>query len=421
MENKLDRIYNSFIGLEDPLNFFRGLGEYLEYVNSVPSLKKAFDGQIETRNKLYRKIEKSETKIEQEITEAQQELLKIIEDNKVDTSQFKRYTTFPALNTTNIFDEFQDYLNGRFSINGYRSDTVQKFLFDLAINLKNLGYEDKVKHFLVSDEDYASYYNRIEPNVMVYKNEFGNFIFSKTRPERFETIALLENERILKPWGSFEKLKKFKKAYDCVLNNINFWGDLNAGKETPEFSLELEVRNVIDVCDMIEDLKLIVKNNTKNFSISQSGNNSRQIKELKVEQFRYSTQTVHRVLSGNIGENNSKEDYSSLTEEINLKTYGIKISGNKASKGSDKPKKVFNPSERKLLYFFYMKCRNSKDEYFKLKFISKEFGQPEGTIKNSMTAINKTIGELVSKEKKVRVQLFENSRDRGYRLNPKLI
>lgn len=64
--------------------FFKGLAEYLEYVFTVPELKKVLREQMEERNQLYVKVAKLEEQSLKELDEAKIKLLKLIEKLKVD-------------------------------------------------------------------------------------------------------------------------------------------------------------------------------------------------------------------------------------------------------------------------------------------------------------------------------------------------
>jgi hypothetical protein len=125
-------------------------------------------------------------------------------------------------------------------------------------------------------------------------------------------------------------------------------------------------------------------------------------------------------------ETNSKltensNNYSYSTEEINLKTYGIQIKGNFISRKGIKDKKIFDPTEHKLIYFLYFKYKNNKDECFDIKTLEKELGNPKGTLKNSITNIHRKIRGILSEDKKIQIQLIKNEHNRGYHLNPKIL
>jgi len=295
-QQQLEKIYNNFINYEQPFDFFKGLAGYLEYIYSVPKLKSSFDKRMEERNIHYRKIEKLEEKIGQEFNDSQQKIIGLIKRKNIDTSKFQRYVSFPSgFDSNNVYKEFEDFVSGKFNTSGFRSNKIQEYLFEFAINLRKMGYKKEMGGFLVSDEDYRFYYSKINGDGSMTKNEHGNFIFSKTWFDRFESITLLENERLLKPWGSFEKLYKFEKAYDEVLNNRNFWYYLNSGKEIPEFDMQLEVHNMLDICDMMEDLKILKNDSPDNFNLHKTYPTNK-IKKLKIELFKPALQIVHSLI-----------------------------------------------------------------------------------------------------------------------------
>lgn len=416
---KFEQNYKLFIDSEDPLTFFRGLGQYIQYIYSIPKLKKAFNNRIEERNRQYRKIEKIQTKVEQEIKNAQEKIVKVIKVKKLDTTKFQRYVTFPAVKTE-LFTDFDDYLNNRFTVSGYRSDTIQNFLFDIAVNIQKMGYEDEIKEFSVSDKDYSSYYGKINNNGTIVSNQYGNYIFSPTWPERFIEIHLLETERLLKPWGSFEKLFNFQKAYNAVLNNVNLWSDLNHGKIKTKFRLELDVHNLHDTCEMIEDFKVLLSKNSLSFNHS----NNWSIRKLHIEPFQTAVKTVHSYLLREMEENNEnkKDNDIDTTEEIKLKTHRIKIKDNSISKGDIKPRKVFNPTDKALIYFLYNEFLKNRERCFSSKLLSEKLKRKEGYIDNRVTKINKIIGKIASEVVSVKIIFIKYEKKySGYHLDYKFL
>ena len=99
----------------------------------------------------------------------------------------------------------------------------------------------------------------------------------------------------------------------------------------------------------------------------------------------------------------------------------MKITGNSISKGSEKSKKAFNPTERQLIYSLYFKFQNNNNECFKIKQLAEELEKSEGNLKNSITNIHKTIGKTVSKDTPPTVLFIKNEPKRGYHLNSKLL
>lgn len=110
------------------------------------------------------------------------------------------------------------------------------------------------------------------------------------------------------------------------------------------------------------------------------------------------------------------------SEEIYLKTLGIKIKGDCIAKGTMNLKKVFNPTEKALIYFLFFRFLKNKDECFTTASLAKELKKSEGYIKNSLTDIYKIIRKTMSQvNTSIKWEpLIKNESRRGYHLNPRL-
>ncbi|MFA5778193.1 MAG: hypothetical protein WC870_01750 [Candidatus Paceibacterota bacterium] len=110
------------------------------------------------------------------------------------------------------------------------------------------------------------------------------------------------------------------------------------------------------------------------------------------------------------------------SEEIYLKTLGIKIKGDCIAKGTMNLKKVFNPTEKALIYFLFFRFLKNKDECFTIDSLAKELKKSEAYIKNSLTNIYKIIRKTMSQANtSIKWEpLIKNEPRRGYHLNPRL-
>jgi len=227
MENareNLIRNFDAFILMEQPLAFFKGLAGYVNFASKSSPYKEIFIGQTSEYEKLNDKIMGLEDKSLKESVKARDELISIIRKQGLDIKTFKRVQTFSFNDDTDLIQEFDAYLDGNKAVgNGFRSDSLQQYLFDIAANLLTLGYKDDLNPYLASNEQYGAYYSRINGpgSSLITGNTHGNFIFSKTWPERWQATRALDRQRGLMPWWSFVRLSQFKRVYDVVLQNEN--------------------------------------------------------------------------------------------------------------------------------------------------------------------------------------------------------
>lgn len=349
----LERLYKTAIEEENPFAFYKALEVYIESVLDTPILKKVVDEQIKERNDLYEKIDRAEIESQKEMRKAKDKLLAFIKKNSVDTSNFFHLNTFFMSSNTDVVSELEQYEKSN-NKESNQSKTLSAFLFDISANLLKLGHKDAVKDFLVSDEEYNKYYDRINGTSGYFlRNENGNFIFSKTWPERFEQENLLENGRVFGPWGAFEAILKFHRAFELVAQNVNFWSLAENVFQKP-----LRVEDFVDVVWMIEDLYHLGGkthgNSPRRYGSSSQAN---KLDKLDTPAFKNTLQMVHNTFLQTLENNDIPEEKSSKGEKIKeitfikkktqpKPTYSFYINGNL---GETKPLRSDSSQIRKLI------------------------------------------------------------------------
>ena len=215
----LQRRYDTFATRETSSAFFSGLGDYIDYVMSIPKLSSILKAQMDIREVEYEKVKTLEKKAVAELEVSKEKLLKIIEENKIDPKTLSQDMSFIPTSSwrggdTNILEHLKMFETGEVTISGFYSDSLQKFLFDIAAGLLQLGHKNELKEFIVEPEEYGGYYDVINGPDKEFHfggNTRGNFIFSETWPKRFEQSRVIEASRGIEPWGVFEALVKFWK------------------------------------------------------------------------------------------------------------------------------------------------------------------------------------------------------------------
>src|SRR3990167_617778 len=198
----LERIFLDFIEETQPLSFFKGLAEYVDYVFAVPELKQVFAVQMEERNARYAEIQTLEEQAVAEVKAAAAKLVRVVEKKKIDVSTFDRFATMSLGQFDNILVELEALGTGGLYIAEHLSDSVEKYLFDIGANILALGNKKEVSGFVVSDNEYLDLHAQIDGRARsgIMGNIHGNFIFSRARIERAKLSALIETERELKSW-----------------------------------------------------------------------------------------------------------------------------------------------------------------------------------------------------------------------------
>ncbi len=291
-EKALERLHAIAAGQEDALAFFRALELYVKYALETPLLKGIFDKQIRERNIRYEKIEEIEKAAEEEMRAAKNKIMDIIRTSSIDSSLFERHSTFPKPPYNDLIAELEAYENKEMRRSGFYSDNMQVYLFDIATNLQKMGYGGELKDFHVSQNAYTDYYQRIKGTSGYWfaGNDSGSFIFSKKWPERFEQEIILERERSLKPWGSFELLFQFKSSYDAVLENMSFW---EISDEESAFGHAFRAEDIMEIAFMAEDLQHLMGQTRPDSPRKFKGAFSPELDRLSMPTFKAALQIVH--------------------------------------------------------------------------------------------------------------------------------
>lgn len=261
----LERFYNNFINQEQGGYFFIGLADYLNYVLETPILSGLVFKVIEKRDEEYEKLESLEKKSFEELESAKTKLLKIIEENKIDTYAIK--PIFPFLANINIVEELKMFEKDRKELNysGHLIGQFNQYLFNIAKGISEQGHKDKLAEFTLSEKEYTEHHNEPQNGVYFGNNIYGNFVFSKTLKFKRKQEEYIENARKSELWSVFDELLKFNRAFTEKRKNRYSFEFLN--NETA--ATNKEVRDNVDITYMIEDLDKI--NGVKNNNILSDG------------------------------------------------------------------------------------------------------------------------------------------------------
>jgi hypothetical protein len=291
----LERHYDLFANATSSWEFFSGLANYSSYVLKTPELRRIVGREMQKRNAMLRKRGRYENRAIQELNEVKEKLLSVIEINKIDVRGFDQASSWkpnPRGKDETILTDLKFFEEGKISISGNYSDNLEHYIFDIAANLLRLGYEKEIKDFIVSNEQYAGYYARINGNegsgLVLDGNIHGAFIFSKTWPSRFEQDRAIERARNLEPWGAFEALIKLHKAREAVLDDKNLRGILVDAFHDTDYVFD--THDAVNIVYAAEDIKALMKN---------SYADERELGYLKISRFRPLSATVHSYMLQN--------------------------------------------------------------------------------------------------------------------------
>lgn len=98
----LERYYNAFINLENPKDFFIGLGDYLEFADSVTEFDRITGEILAQRKSFEEKLEVFKAKALEKISAIKKELFEYVSREKIQSETIGR-----------AFKDYEDWLSGR--------------------------------------------------------------------------------------------------------------------------------------------------------------------------------------------------------------------------------------------------------------------------------------------------------------------
>lgn len=341
IEKNLERLYKLAIEQELRFPFFKALQAYLDFALKEPRLKSVIEGQMTQRNNQYEKMREAEEVAVKEMRLAKDKILSVIKKKMVDTSDFERPSTLPVWNTEgrNIVDELEAIEDNKIQIYSAQSHSsmLQAYLFDISAGLLKRGYAKELGNLVVPLKEYNEYYQRINDTSGYFfaGNTNGNFIFSRNWPKIFEYKNLMERERVLKPWGAFEKTIQFMRAFHNVLTDTSIW---KIEETISPYDYLLDEKDLVEVFHMTEDFYHISGQKRGDSARRFKGNSSPELDVLHTPTFKNVLETIHSVfieatevesIPEKIVENKKIKEITFVKKKTKPKqTYDFYINGN---------------------------------------------------------------------------------------------
>ena len=299
----LKQHYNAFVDQPRLLAFFSGLADYVSFILETPVLKRITDKVMEKKWNQYTELDRLENERLKELGAAKRKLLKIIKDNNIDPNSLSsHFSTFPD-DRENLLKRLDDFEQGRFSISGFKSDNIERYLFDMAANIANLGHKELLKKFIVPGEEYGRYNKDSDSGVEITGNVHGNFVFSRTLPMRRRQESLLKKAGAFDLWGALDPLLKLQWVYSKKTAGAGNQEILN--EFIQENARWERGRGSMDVHQMASDLEAIAATPE-----AQRALLDRDTQCLKIESFRGFVGRIHAHLLKELGNETSNTSFS---------------------------------------------------------------------------------------------------------------
>jgi len=402
MKNVIDVLrdqYNATISQEDDWGFFSVLASYINYILETPTLRKITDEIMGKKQKEYDKLAKLEEKSLQELKQAENKLLKIVEKNNIShTSLTPDWSSIPNPPRMNTLETLKAFEEGHISISGFKSNNLEKFLFDIAASILKQGYQSELKDFLVLNEEYGLYYSKADGKISINSNTRGNFIFSNTLKLRREQSEFIEKTEKFELWGAFNALLKFQKAFLEKSKNKDFGYIVKKYSEGRRNSQEED--DVADILFFAQDLGEIAESKSSRLIDHRSRHH------LKKDDFKNYASMVNAYLVKELAKTENKKE---TFKEIKIKEKII----------IDLQRGIYNAAHQNLIYEISGKrlrivdylCKNNTASLLDLSACT---GQVDYLIVKEIKEINNTFRKLLKTKKDL---IIHSRTGGGYRLN----
>lgn len=186
----LDRFYNSFISLDNPKDFFNGLCDYIDYLESVPEFDRISKELLGKVKPFDEKIEKLNLIGVKKMKEVHKELSDYISANKIESAEIKE-----------AFNEYDAWLNGKIVGSRELADALHDKLCDVV----RLLYE-KPEHKEFASKYIIFWKDKVNTKHWLYPPEIKEYFdFLKDAQEKYKTEL----------WGRMNDVNKF---YNIIKN-----------------------------------------------------------------------------------------------------------------------------------------------------------------------------------------------------------
>lgn len=205
----LKNYYKAIENAEKNSDFFQFIGDYVNFIKENEILKKLIQNETKKKEILLKEINENETEALRELYLAKKKLFKIIKKNKISNQKLN-----------GLINNLNNYEKGEIFSSGFKSDNIERYLWEISKILFQNGYKKFLKEFIDEKPDI--------PNIYI---DNKNFVFSKTIKKRRKIETNIKELRNIELWGCWDYLKIIpdfinKKSFEEIVPE----NDLGIGK-----------------------------------------------------------------------------------------------------------------------------------------------------------------------------------------------
>lgn len=193
----LQKQYDTVINQTDPWYFFLNLADYVSFVTETSPFKEIVLALRKYKEELLVELDEYEEKAVRELISSKKKLEKLV--GKVDglKDKLKKEGFF-----SDGFTSIDQYLDGRLSTSGNKSDVINRYLHEVSWDIASNGHTSVLDDFT---EDLKAKDRRVS--------------FSESLKKRTELTEQLNTQRLLNPWGYWDFLSIL------MAKSIFIWSD----------------------------------------------------------------------------------------------------------------------------------------------------------------------------------------------------
>ncbi len=178
----LERHYKSFFNKQNPWNFFKGLSDYVGYIDETAEFKPFILRLARKKEKDFALFNGIEKKTINDLNKSKQKLLNIIKSKNIQPT----FELEGALRSLKPFDRKSYYVSSR-------PVALNSALLSVARALSQAGYEFLLDEFIEEDDD-------------DFPDSFSTFVFSDKLDNYIEARKSLDRKKESELWSDWDKL-----------------------------------------------------------------------------------------------------------------------------------------------------------------------------------------------------------------------
>jgi len=246
VSENLKNYHDAFINETNLYDFFIGLAGYVNYILEVPELRAIIESVENKKLEEYEKLTNLENESMLELRVSKNKLFKIIEDCNIKPDSLKHVTSLRSavFETENVIDTIKIFEDGGLRGRDFDSDTLDNYLFDIAVGISKQGYQSMLRNFIIPNKKANNEYSNVQ------------YSFSNALIARRDQVERIKKSQRLEMWGVLDRLVGFQKSYLEQCENTSFKQILE--KYGSKAHNHLAIRDVVNIALGAEDIGKII-------------------------------------------------------------------------------------------------------------------------------------------------------------------